>query len=135
RATDMIGAIFRDAGRTRFGNVRWCAATGGHSVAAFFEPIENGIRPLILDGLQPHSEPEAWPDCYFHGHAWPPGLENNSPPYCAEIYARGIDSYIWLEGYQIRGPKAGLLTKAPIPYSLVHREGSSAKVYNGPYPQ
>jgi hypothetical protein len=34
RATDMIGAIFRNAGRTRFGNVRWTASTGDWSPRA-----------------------------------------------------------------------------------------------------
>jgi hypothetical protein len=29
RATDMMGAIYRNAGRTRFGNVRWCGEASG----------------------------------------------------------------------------------------------------------
>ncbi len=135
RATDMIGAIFRNAGRTRFGNVRWCASTGGHSVAAYFEAAGNEIKPKIVDGLMPPSAPESWPECYFHGHQWPPGLQNNAPPYAVEMYARGIDSYIWMEGYQVRGPKAGWLTSAAIPYSTSRREFHSKRVFDGPYPR
>jgi hypothetical protein len=135
RATDMIGSIFRNAGRPRFGNVRWSASTGGHSVAAYFGPGDKKLKTRIVDGLMPPDQPESWPDCYFHGHAWPPGLENNAPPYAAELYARGIDSYIWLEGYIIRGPTAGTLMSAGIPYSTTMREASTRKVYDGPYPQ
>ena len=76
RATDMIGAIFRDAGRPRFGHVRWCSETTGHSVAAYMG-VENGTRKTLLaDGLMPDDRLEIWPECYFLGHAWPPGLED-----------------------------------------------------------
>ena len=33
-----------------------------------------------------------------------------------ELHVRGIDSYIWVEGYVIRGPNAGASVKAVIPY-------------------
>ena len=69
RATDMIGAIFRDAGRTRFGHVRWCSETLGHSVAAYLG-VENGkSKVLLADGLMPDDRLEEWPGCYFRGHA------------------------------------------------------------------
>src|SRR5262249_27661444 len=77
RATDMIVAIFRNAGRTRIGNVRWCSETGGHSVAAYLGSDDAQTKPQLIDGLVPSHEVETWPDCYFHGHAWPPGLEAN----------------------------------------------------------
>ena len=127
----MIGAIFRNAGRPRFGNVRWSAATGGHSVAAYLAPGTKKLEPRIVDGLNPPEQPEVWPNCYFHGHAWPPGLENNAPPYAAEVYARGIDSYIWLEGYIIRGPNAGKLMNAEIPYSTACAKPARAKCLKG----
>ena len=76
-----------------------------------------------------------WPDCYFHGHAWPTGLENNAQPYAAELYVRGLDSYIWAEGYIIRGPNAGWMTTAAIPYSVHRKDASTRKVFDGPYPQ
>jgi hypothetical protein len=135
RATDMIGAIFRNAGRIGFGNVRWCSETCGHSVAAYSHTDGEKIRFQLFDGLNPSTEPEFWPECYFHGHAWPPGLEDNAPPYAAELYIRGLDSYIWVQGYIIRGPNAGWLTKASIPYSMRLQQASNTKVFDGPYPQ
>src|SRR5262249_38135850 len=119
---------------TRFGHVRWCAETNAHSVAAYFGVENEKVAPLIEDGLNPSDKPEVWPDCYFHGHAWPAGLSGNPTPYAVELYARGLDSYIWLEGYIIRGPNAGQLTSAPIPYSTRHLEGGTKKVFEGPYP-
>ena len=137
RATDMIGAIYRDAGRVGFGHVRWCCETGGHSVAAELRPENDKPQALLFDGLMPPQEPETWPECYFHGHAWPPSLEHehNPTPYTVEMYIRGIDSYIWAEGYIVRGPNAGNLTTATIPYSTTRREASTRKVFDGPYPE
>ena len=135
RATDMIGAIFRDAGRNRFGHVRWCAETTGHSVAAYLG-VENGnTKTLLADGLMSGGHLEVWPDCYFHAHAWPPGLEDNPSPYALELYIRGLDSYVWAEGYIARGPNAGWLTTAAIPYSAHRLQKAARKVFEGPYPK
>jgi hypothetical protein len=136
RATDMIGAIFRNAGRARFGHVRWCAETAGHSVAAYLGTDSNGHSDVsVADGLNPPAEPEHWPDAYFHGHAWPAGMTSNPTPYCVELYIRGLDSYIWAEGYIVRGPNAGELTTASIPYSTHRKDAATTKVFDGPYPQ
>jgi hypothetical protein len=104
-------------------------------VAACLRPEEDRVKVLLFDGLSPRSQPEVWPDCYFHGHEWPPELESNSPPYAAELYTRGIDSYVWAEGYVIRGPNAGWFTTADIPYWSYHRGQKHFKVFDGPYPQ
>jgi hypothetical protein len=135
RATDMIAAIFRNAGRTHLGHVRWCCETGGHSVAAYMGMLDTGGKPLLVDGLTAPREPEVWPDCYFRGHAWPAGLEKNKPPYAMELYVRGLDSYVWLQGYIVRGPHAGSLSTAEIPYSRHFQRESTEQVYSGPYPQ
>jgi hypothetical protein len=135
RATDMIGAIFRDAGRTRFGHVRWCAGTAGHSVAAYLGAENNQPKTSLVDGLNPPAEPETFPDCYFHGHKWPAGMEDRPTPYCVELYLRGIDNYLWAEGYIIRGPNAGWHTTAAIPYSTRRKQASVKKVFDGPYPE
>jgi hypothetical protein len=135
RATDMIGAVFRNAGRTRFGHVRWCGETTGHSVAAYLG-VENGkAKTLLADGLMPADRLEVWPECYFHAHAWPPGMENNPSPYAVELYVRGLDSYVWAEGYIARGPNAGWLITAAIPYSSHRPESTARKVFDGPYPE
>jgi hypothetical protein len=135
RATDMIGAIFRNAGRARFGHVRWCAETTGHSVAAYMGVENDKPRILLVDGLMPDDQYDVWPECYFHGHKWPPGLEKNPSPYAVELYIRGLDSYVWAEGYIVRGPHAGWLTSAAIPYSKHRREKTTRKVFDGPYPE
>jgi hypothetical protein len=135
RATDMMGAIYRNAGRTRFGNVRWSGEATGHSVAAYLG-VENGkARTLLADGLMPTASLEVWPDCYFRRHDWPPSMESNPNPYCVELYVRGLDSYVWAEGYVIRGPNAGWLTTVDVPYLPNHRVSSTRKVFEGPYPE
>jgi predicted DNA-binding protein (MmcQ/YjbR family) len=81
---------------------------------------------LLVDGLcAPSQQAELWPDAYFRGHAWPPGLESSPPPFAVELYSRGLDTYVWAEGYIIRGPNAGTLMRAAIPYSQ-HRDQAFA---------
>ncbi len=46
---------------------------------------------------------------------------------------RGLDGYIWAEGYIIRGPTAGTFTSVDIPYSAHHHQQFSKKIYDGPY--
>jgi hypothetical protein len=136
RATDMITSIYRNAGHVGAGNVRWCSETSGHSVAALMVRRNNDLQMFIGDGLMPPAEPEVWPECYFQGHAWPKGLEANSPPYAAELYVRGLDGYVWAEGYIIRGPNAGMYTSVDTPYSAFHHNASiSKRIFAGPYPQ
>jgi len=136
RATDMIGAIFRNAGRVGFCNVRWCSETGAHSVAGCVHKEAQGLRIQLSDGLDPPAAPELWPQCYFRGHAWPLSLaENAAQPYAVELYVRGLDSYVWMEGYIIRGPNAGWLTVTDVPYGIYTEPASTRKVFNGPYPQ
>jgi len=62
-------------------------------------------------------------------------MEKNPTPYCTELYMRGIDNYLWAEGYIIRGPNAGTRVSASIPYSTHRKLASSAKIFAGPYPQ
>jgi hypothetical protein len=137
RATDMIGAIYRNSGRGDFGNIRWSDENTGHSVAARVD-LSIASEPVqILDGLSgPDQQAELWPACYFHGHAWPAALasEGNAPPYAVELYVRGLDNYVWAEGYIVRGPHAGNLTSAAIPYSPRYAAQTTRKVFDGPYP-
>lgn len=136
RATDMIAAVFRDAGCPKFGHVRWSAGTVGHSVAAYLGAgSETEPRTIVADGLNLSNGIEYWPEAYFRGHAWPPGLQNNPQPYAVELYVRGLDNYVWAEGYIVRGPNAGTLVKAAVPYLKNRDNAVSRKVFDGPYPQ
>jgi hypothetical protein len=136
RSTDMIAAIYRNAGRTALGHVWWSAGTASHSVAALLESGGEGKPPQasMIDGLMPSASLERWPDAYFNGHAWPPTMEKNPQPYSAELYVRGIDNYVWAEGYIIRGPSAGTLIKTAIPYFAARNRASESVVYDGPHP-
>jgi hypothetical protein len=135
RATDMIGAIFRNSGNTRFGFVFWTAEDCAHSVAAYLGEQEGKPHTLIVDGLEDDAKLEVWPNAYFNGHRWPPGFDRNPTPYAAELYARGIDSYVWAEGYIIRGPHAGTLGRAKIPYSRTRTTTDFRQIFDGPYPR
>jgi hypothetical protein len=135
RATDMIGAIFRDSGRPRFGHVRWSSGIRGHSVAAYVGTENGKSKVLLADGLNPPEQPEVWPDAYFHGHAWPAVVGKYPNPYAVELYVRGLDNYIWAEGYIVRGANAGTLMKAGIPYASHRANAETKKVYEGPYPE
>lgn len=134
RATDMVGAIFRNAGRYGFCNVRWCSETAAHSVSGCAQRNGEQLQIKLLDALDPTPEPEDWPSAYFHGHAWPPNVaQNPSPPYAVELYVRGLDSYVWLQGYIIRGPNAGWQYSADFPYGMYVLPASARKVFKGPY--
>jgi hypothetical protein len=135
RSTDMIAAIYRNAGRTALGHVWWSAGSASHSVAALLESDKDRKpQTSMVDGLVPGAALEEWPSAYFRGHDWPAGMKSNPQPYSAELYVRGIDNYVWAEGYIIRGPGAGTLSKAMIPYLTARAESATSSVYAGPYP-
>jgi hypothetical protein len=136
RATDMIGSLFRDSGHTGFYFVRWCAGVAGHSLAAAAVTEGAQRKIYIVDGLEdPENLADEWPNAYFHGHAWPHGyIGTKADIYAAELYVRGIDSYVWVEGYAIRGPNAGNLTRTAIPYCRSRDKNGTEKVFQGPYP-
>lgn len=122
RATDMIGSLYRNAGRAGFRNIRWLCGVGGHTVAAAEIRKDGKTQIVIVDGLD--SKPngrEVWSKAYFQGHQWPtdfPGRQ--APAYAFELNGRGLDSYVWVEGHVVQGPSTGLSVQAAIPYML-HR--------------
>lgn len=118
RATDMIGTLYRNAGRGGYYSVRWCAGVAGHTVAAAEVRRSGGPAIVMVDGLEkPQTATDLWPYAYTRGHAWPTGYPSiQADVYAAELYARGLDDYVWAEGYIIRGPNAGLLTRTFLPY-------------------
>jgi hypothetical protein len=129
RATDMLCDVYRNSGRAGLGHVRWSAGTTAHSVAAVMTEQDGRPRTLMLDGMSPAEQPEVWPEAYFRGHPWPPGLEANPPPYAVELYVRGLDNYVWAEGYVIRDASAGTLMKAAVPYLAGREKTTSQKVF------
>lgn len=135
RATDMIAALHRNSGGTGASFVNWSAGSVAHSVGAFLDTYNGEARTMVLDALMHAPSLQAWPQAYFAGAAWPPGLEGSPNPYSTELYGRGIDNYIWLGGYVVKGPHAGTLSRAAIPYLPNRNLTETRKVYQGPYPQ
>jgi len=142
RATDMIGSLYRNSGRPGVYAVRWCGGLVGHSVSAVRVTRDGGDVMLLADGLDAApTGTEVWPDAYKNGHAWPEGFPGSMPDiYAVELYGRGLDNYVWMEGYVIRGPHAGSLMKAVVPYmpqrvkapaahaaNSLHRAGGAAE--------
>ncbi len=118
RATDMIGSLYRNAGHTGFVSVRWCGGKRAHSVAAARVVGDGRPAVVLVDGLQTRSPVlGVWPDAYLHGALWPEGIVGETPDvYTTELYVRGLDNYLWAEGYVIRGPHAGTLARTAVPY-------------------
>ncbi len=109
RTCDQV-AIYRNAGRPGFDVLKAdslnARKTPDIQVAALAVHDPNGkVHFEIGDGLTPTKQLERCPDAYLLGHAWPEGMEKNSPPYCVRaVAACGLDNYIFAEGYIIRGP-------------------------------
>lgn len=90
------------------------------------------VDALAADAL----EPEPWPQALFRGHEWPNEFFRGFPDiYAVELSARGLDSHVWMEGYIIRGPTAGFLMRAAIPFRPGYAKPNAEKVFSGPYPE
>ncbi len=134
RATDMIGSLYRNAGKGGFLSIRWCAGQEAHTIAAV-EVDRESRHIAIIDGLAgAPTMLETWPSAFYRGHDWPAALRINADIYAVELSGRGLDNYVWMEGYIVRGPSAGELTRAEIPYRDDCPKTTSEKVFAGPYP-
>lgn len=126
RATDMIGAIYRNAGGTGFCELRECRGGPSHTVAGIEMNAGNGYRVFSVDGLLAnHRGTRTWPDSYFR----------SAREYCVEVYRRGLDTSLWAGGYIVCGPHAGTRIDAAIPYLPGREKGGAQLVYRGPYPR
>ena len=136
RGTDMIGALFRNAGQPDYCVIRLCSGTTGHSVGAATVRRDGRRRTVIVDSLLSRSGDVTWPDAYFKGMTWPQGYPGHvAPLFSAQLCARGLNGYLFAEGYVVRGPHAGELVRASLPYLPGRGKSSAAKVYPGPYPK
>jgi len=99
--------------------------------AALPEPI------ATADGLgPPQASARFWPDAFFGGWQWPEWWRGPQyDMYTAELYARGLDNYVWVEGYVIRGPNAGTLVRASVPYLPNRAPAATVRVFQPPVPQ
>jgi len=126
RGTDMVAAVYRNAGWPGFLNVRWCRGSSAHTIGAVALTGDDGERGMLtIDSLFPTPRAQgSWPDSYVTGH---PGL------YSVQLNGRGLDNYVWLEGYLLRGPNAGTLVKAAVPYLRGH-EKAGREILGPPKP-
>jgi hypothetical protein len=109
RGTDLIGALYRNAGWPGWLNVRWSLGEAGHTIGAVDAGEENGRRKIVTV------------DSLYHGErgegSWPESYENRrSGPYSAELNGRGLDNYLMLEGHIAHGPNAGAHMWLAVPY-------------------
>ena len=118
RATDMIGSLYRNAGRSGFYCIRWLGGKNGHTVAAAEVRREGKTELVVADGLErSQRDREVWSSDYFRTRRWPTGYTGPMPDvYALSLSVRGLDNYVWVEGYVARGPQAGVVVGAGIPY-------------------
>ena len=127
RATDMIGAIFRNAGRTGFVELRECRGQPpSHTTGGQVESWSPSAAVFAVDGLLPPNETgRRYPDSWFRA----------KKEYCVELYVRSLDTSLWAGAYLIAGPSAGLRVDAALPYLPERATASQVKAFAGPYPR
>jgi len=114
RGTDLIGAIYRNAGHGRYYIGRLNCGVAGHSVGVV--PIEEDgeQRLLVADSLEADLTDHFWPDAYLDGLDWPEGYPGTRGPlFSAELYIPALNGYVFAEGYIMRGKNAGHHLRAP----------------------
>ncbi len=121
-ATGMLTSLARNAGVGGLYVLRWTAGAQAHSTGAAAVRRGPKVDILVADGLdRPDAPLELWPWAFLRGHPWPDGWPGHKwPLFAFELYARGLDSYVWAEGYVAKGPEAGGISQASIPYLAAH---------------
>ncbi len=133
--TDMIGALYRDAGHGEYFVVRLRCGTAGHSVGAIPVVRDGQRKLLILDCLQTEPPGEVWPSAFFQDIRWPQGYPGSRGPlFSAELYVRGLDGYLFAAGYVVRDESAGQLVRAALPYVPTAPKAGVTQAFAGPYP-
>lgn len=134
--TNIIGALYRNAGRAGFYSIRWSGGTVGHTVAAAEVSRPGGPAIVIVDALEDaQTATDLWPHAYARGHRWPPAYPGaRAAVHAVELYARGLDSYVWTEGYIVRGPDAGTLVRTSVPYLPTRSQTGALRVQQWPVP-
>ncbi len=136
RGTDMIGSLYRNAGRSGYYCLRLCAGIAAHSASAASTRRAGRETITIADSLAEPSVRRDWPSAFYRGYTWPREYRGDrGPVFAVELYARGLDSYVLAEGYIIRGPNAGALMRAALPHLPGREKALAGKVYAGPHPK
>ena len=126
RSTDLMAAAYRNAGRGGFLNIRIARGNNGHTIGAVDAGTPAKPNIVIADALVKGGiNTKGWPQWYFTGE---------KDAYSVELCGRGLNGYVLLEGYLIRGPNAGTLVRVPVPWLAGRERGGEAKVYKGPFP-
>lgn len=118
RATDFIAALYRNAATPGFRKVRQFRGGSGHTIAAAKIPKGKKSEILLADGLVQGTPNLHWPDAFFRAE----------DTYAVMLYGRGLDSYLFLQGYFIHGPSAGELWSVAVPYIAGQEKETREKV-------
>ncbi|MCB9918836.1 MAG: hypothetical protein H6832_10585 [Planctomycetes bacterium] len=107
RATDLLEAIYRQAGGTGSVEVRECRGGPSHTVAGHIVLRAGGWTVAVADALRPRHEGST---------SWPDGYATSETAYAVEIYEPGLDTAIWSAGYVVCGPASGTRIDAALPF-------------------
>jgi len=136
RATDLIAALYRNAGHAGVRVVHLSCGVATHTMAAAELGTAADRRVVVADPFAAPRAERTWPGAFYGGYAWPKGYPGDlAPPFTAELSVRGLDNYVFAEGYVIRGPKAGTLIRAAVPYLPGYESAEASEAFTGPYPE
>lgn len=113
RITDVMAALYRNAGQPGFRSVRMSRGGGlgrisgmGHTIAGTSNGSLTGRDPVVtLDGLIGDGGRRVYPTGYL-----------DDQTFTTEVYGRGIDSYVWMAGVVGKGSNKGRYMTAAVPY-------------------
>ena len=130
--TGVLGALYGNAGRAGGCVVRVACGVTGHTLfAARTAPGQIDLADCFTDRIVP----DGWPAAFHGGLAWPEGYPGRrGPAFSVELAVRGLDNYVFAEGYVIRGPHAGERVRTALPYLPGRRTAGLSTQYSGPYP-
>ena len=136
RGSDMIGTLYRNAGRTGVYWVHLSCGVTTHSLTAAEVDVNGRRQVVVADPFPAADELRAWPAAFFGSYTWPAGYPGDmGPAFTAELCARGLDNYVFAEAYIVRGEDAGTLVRAVVPYLPGRDRSEARKVFAGPYPK
>ncbi|MCA8969491.1 MAG: hypothetical protein KDC95_06895 [Planctomycetes bacterium] len=120
RATDLLEAIYRQAGGTRSVEVRECRGGPSHTVAGHVQRRAGTWTVAVADALRPRHEGAT---------SWPEGYATSEVAYAVEVYEPGLDTAIWSAGYVVTGPASGTRIDAALPFVPERSERREVRQY------
>ncbi|TVR43467.1 MAG: hypothetical protein EA402_09655 [Planctomycetota bacterium] len=121
RVTDLYGALWRNMGQAGFLPIRQIRAGMGHTIAGLIlHPGDRGEVIISMDGMIAENRPRRWPDTAGGGQS--------GELVCNELFYRGLDGYVFLEGVIVRGSQAGTRIQAAVPWLPGRQEATRSNL-------